>query len=411
MNLSIDIKNITIENREDKFQKAIKAISKELNIPATIENTRESHGEEWPFKVNEELYLKGKIQFGVAMDEVYSRLCATLGILPVETFKKSIDKDARPLLIGKLKYNPQTGELLTKEQIDRFMNAVIKFLEKTIPSGKDIVINQANVSRAIAQLQKNGTEYEILREKKLDDINFDPLGTIKEFSQKYPDANIETIKLYNDNYANYIKHISDDMRFEIRRVLINGQLAKKSNHEVSQELFDKFGDANKQWDRVIETESVNIANDQYVAEFVDNAEPDEKVYFVRHEFADDRTCSFCMQAVAKPIIALYVSTPLQDDAINDEYASIAIWPGKSNFGLKKDEWRWPMGSIHPRCRGGWDRYYPEYDFVKFEGVEKEKNLPLTKEENEVKSKVARSAMIARKYLKEQIKGFKENEMS
>ncbi len=364
MNIRLEILNITNDNKNDKFEKAIKELSTNiLGKPATIEHTAH-HKEDFPYKAQEELYDAYKLRFGLLMDDLYSRVCRTLGLRPSDTFRKAIDPKA-PRLTGEIIWNPETGKLITQKDLDRLLKAADKFLNKNLkPWEKEFTISQASVARIIANLRKS-TEEQKLRDKELKDIKYknktwDYYNTYGRLNDSFPDLDLERLKFRERVVGNYIQDISEKTRKRIRDTLDQGYLAGKTKSEISQDLFYQFGDLNKDWDRIVDTEGVNIFNSEYIDEQKADVMPGEDLYFIRREFGDAKTCSFCIQAVNNPIIAKWSEIPLRDENINDPVASIAIWPGKTNYGVKRPDWQWPEAGVHPNCRGYWDRYFEEY---------------------------------------------------
>ena len=361
MEIYLEIENLTDSNRKEKFQKAIKKISEVLQVPATIEYKDHSK-EEFPFKAQEELYEAYKERFGLLMDDLYSRVCRTLGMAPSSTFKKAIDPNA-PRLGKEILWNPETGQPITEKDMDRLLNAIDKFMNRNLgPMKKEFTINQAAVSRILGNLKKNNTLDE-LRGKTLADLKikgkkWSSLTNYAELNDAFSD-NYSRLKFRERVIGNYIQDINYSTRKKIRDTLDQGFLAGKSKGEISQDLFYNFGDLNKDWDRIVDTEGVNIFNSEFIEEQMKDVLPGEKLYFIRREFADDKTCSFCIKATEKSIIALWSDVPLQDENIKDPVASIAIWSGKSNFSRSRADWWWAETGIHPYCRGTWDRYFEE----------------------------------------------------
>ena len=361
MHIKLDIQDITEENKHTKFSNALYELSKALDIPATIENTKENK-EKFPFNAQEELYQSFKNRFGLIMDDLYSRICSTLGMAPISIFKKAIDPNA-PTLGREILWNPETGSPITQKEIDRLLTAVDKFLNRNVgPFKKEIVLSQASIARILAKLRENNT-FDALKERPLEKLQYkrkkwDSITSYKKLNTLFPD-NYDRLKFRERVVGNYIQDINESTRKKIRDILDQGYLAGKSKGEISQELFYQFGSLNKDWDRIIDTEGVNIFNAEYLDEQKRDVAPGEPLYFIRREYSDNRTCSFCIQATKKPIIARWSDVPLEDDKIKDPVASIAIWPGKTNYGRSRADWRWSEGAIHVSCRGFWDRYYEE----------------------------------------------------
>ena len=140
MKIQLEIKDITKDNRLDKFQKAIKAVSKELKIPATIEH-KENHKEKFPYQAQEDLYNKNVQRVGLIMADLYSRICSTLGMRPSNTFNKAIDPNAPKLGKNEILWNPETGKPITQKDIDKLLAAVDKYLNRNIgPLKKEFTI-------------------------------------------------------------------------------------------------------------------------------------------------------------------------------------------------------------------------------------------------------------------------------
>lgn len=362
MKVELEITDITEDNRKDKFQKAIKTLSKEMGIPATIEH-KENHKEEFPFKAQEELYHSYKIKFGELMDELYSRICSTLGMRPVSTFRKAIDPNA-PKIGKEIIWNPETGKIITDNELDRLLNAIDKFMNRNLgTTKKEFTISQSAVARIIENL-KRASSFEEMRDKPLNDLKYkgkkwDYFNNYGQLNDVFP-GNYERLKFRERVIGNYITGITEDTRSRIRNVLDQGFLSGKTKSQISQELFDNFGDLNKDWNRIVDTEGVNIFNAEFIDEQKKETKPGEPLYFIRREFGDAKTCSFCIKAVNNKIIAKWSDVPLSDEKIDDPITSIAIWDGKTNYGKSKNDWHWASGPNHPHCRGTWDRYYEEY---------------------------------------------------
>lgn len=361
MDINLEIIGVTDVNRKDKFQKAINKLSEVLQVPATIEH--KEHGkEDFPFKAQEELYEAYKERFGLLMDDLYSRVCRTLDIRPVSTFRKAIDPLA-PKLGKEILWNPETGQPITQKEMDRLLNAIDKFMNRNVgPMQKEFTINQATVGRILGNLRENNS-LDALRDRPLDELKikdkkWDSLTNYGQLNDLFP-GNYERLKFRERVVGNYIQDIGDSTRKRIRDTLDQGFMAGKTKGEISQELFYNFGSLNKDWDRIVDTEGVNIFNAEFIDEQRKDVLPGEVLYFIRREFGDAKTCSFCMQAVNNSIIARWSDVPLQDENIKDPIASIALWSGKSNYGRSRADWWWPEGPVHPNGRGSWDKYYPE----------------------------------------------------
>ena len=354
-------------------------MSIKMDVPVTVKHTTPGKSEKHPYLAEQELIEKKINDRGMLMDELYSRICATLGLPIFKTFSKSIEwddgiapiwnnsyirksvsADARSFLKKKIQFNPSVGQYLTQRDIDSILDSIDNFLNRnTKGTADEILIDTASASRILA----NMTE-----ESSFDETKGKGLGSIRYKKNDYNSIRKQYSKFFiprkEDNIrkrviGSYITGINDDTRNSISKIISQGEISGKTNSEISQALFDQFGSLNKDWQRIADTEITNLFDEEYTAEQVSWAGPGEKVYFKRVEFPGGNICDFCSQAVSGDIIALYTENSMGDDRINDPVASVAIWPGKSNVGRRSADWWWAMGSQHPNCRGYWERYYPE----------------------------------------------------
>ncbi len=364
MRIKLEIAHITPKNKVEKFQKAIKELSKELKIPATIEPKENNNKESFPCQAQYDLYNQYVERFGLIMDDLYSRVCATLGMRPASTFKKAIDPNAPKLLRNEILWNPETGQPITQKEIDRLLNAIDKFMNRNMgPMKREFTLSQASIGKILANLRESST-YDDIRKIPLNELKYkkkpwDFYNTYGKLNDAFP-GDYERLKFRERVVGNYIQDVTESTRKKIRDTIDQGYLAGKPKSEISADLFYRFGELNRDWDRTVDTEAVNIFNAEYIDEQKKDVQPGEELYFIRREYNDNKTCSFCIKATQEPIIAKWSDIPLQDDKIKDPVASIAIWNGKTNYGVKRDDWLWPEGTVHVKCRGMWDRYFEEF---------------------------------------------------
>lgn len=370
------LKDVTEDNKREKLLKAITKLSEKLEIPATIKEKAEHSGEKFQYKAQEELRDKFVVERGLINDTLYSRLCATLGLPVITVFSKSmewegdrpfyesrlnkaIDPKAKSLLKKRLRFSPSTGQYMTDKDIDNILDAMDNFLNRnTKGTAREITIDTAAASRILANMTRE-KGYEKVKDVGIPGLTFQKKSfqvVSNNYNKIFTPSQRE--KLQQRVIGTYITDINDSTRNEIRKILVNGESSGKTNSEISQDLFDRFGSLNRDWQRIVDTEQVNIFNENYIAEQASWGEPGEKLYFKRIEYAGNNTCDFCEQALKEDVIALYVDHPMVNDEIDDPVASIAIWDGKNNIGVKRKDWSWAIGSIHPSCKGRWERYFP-----------------------------------------------------
>ena len=377
-NIILEINNVTKENRFDKFTKAIKAVAEQLEVPVGVE-TVEKQKTKCIYPIQEELLNYWTLFYKKLLDELYLSIVNIFDLpcISVEGLKKSNSfimqkanemNNIKPLMYnGKILYNADTGKPIDKKDFDTFIKAIEAFLnQNTKDVSKHITLDSVAISKILKRLAKYSTT------KRMQELNLNNLKfkekTFDWIREEYKNLNnvlekpltrneMARYQVCEDNATKLITRVNEDIRIDIKNIFLDGIKNQKSKTQISQELFDKLGHHNRDWKRIVETETVNISNLANILEDVQHAEEGEKVYFKRYEAGD--ACSICQSIDG--IIALWVNTPLPDDKIDDEYASIALWEGKesnSKLGIVG------TGTMHPHCRGSWIKW----DTVSFDAT-------------------------------------------
>jgi hypothetical protein len=164
------------------------------------------------------------------------------------------------------------------------------------------------------------------------------------------------IKVMEMSAGQKITAVSEKIRADVKQVLIDGVLSRKSTSQISQDLFHKMTGHNRDFQMIADTEIQNAVNNASLLDEVYNSEPGEKVYFQRVEVIDQNTCKFCRKM--NGVVVLWSDTPLENDKIEDPVAKFAIWDGKDWNGQKEFV---ANGVFHPYCRGRWMRYNKTVD--------------------------------------------------
>jgi hypothetical protein len=192
------------------------------------------------------------------------------------------------------------------------------------------------------------------------------------------------IQVLQQSAAEKITKASAAIKADVRQILIDGVKGRKSKGEISQAIFDRMTGANRDFQRIADTEIQNAANNSFLLDEVNSAEPGERVYFQRIERIDDNTCNFCKKMHG--VIVLWSDHPLPSDKINDPIADYAIWDGKDWDGKKEFI---ANGIFHPYCRGVWVRHNGAAVnalVAELQGKTAEFNSALAKAKNEYKKK-------------------------
>lgn len=382
----IRVLDINDSNRRPKFFRAVEGLAKAMDIPLTMRPRDKENGEKFVYTAEEELVAAWRRDFADALDTIYLTVCHSLDLPKVTTFSKAIGVQdpiqALPLshailYHNKVIFNPETGLPIYREDFNRIINAIERFLNKRLdPSAKKIVLNSVALGRVMArrllkldpaEIRKLKLKEVVYEEKPLDWIAESLerqnrlMGPLREdesarLSEHYKGIS-RMVEVAEQSMGDHITQMEEDAVHAVRRSIINGVKGRSSKTEIAQDLFNKFGDLNRDWGRIAETETVESFNNAFLKETAIMAEPGEKVYFRRVEMRDDYVCSYCEKIRGE--VALYVNSPLSDDKIEDAVAKVAIWEGKNNIGRKAKNYWMPAGTVHPWCRGSWERFFPD----------------------------------------------------
>ncbi|HIF0688978.1 TPA: hypothetical protein ACXYOX_004225 [Escherichia coli] len=153
--------------------------------------------------------------------------------------------------------------------------------------------------------------------------------------------------------------LADNTRKQMRQIVAEDYMKRQNGDttgpSLQSQLFDTFGELNRDWRRIAITE----AGEAQLQGFIAGAKVGDKVKRIE-QYAD--ACGFCKQIHG--VIATVVSPTKKDKNPDTE-----IWPGKNNVGRSaaprkrvggaliprsKEEMYWlPAGLAHPHCRGRW----------------------------------------------------------
>ena len=126
----------------------------------------------------------------------------------------------------------------------------------------------------------------------------------------------------------------------VREEMENSVLENLTTRQVASRLFDRFATMNRDWRRIAVTEAGNVASDGYL-----DALPVGSV--VRSLEAYMGVCEWCREHSANRKFTVVSPDEPNKDPDHD------VWVGKSNYGMKQDQWRVASGPNHPHCRKVW----------------------------------------------------------
>jgi len=263
---------------------------------------------------------------------------------------------------------------------------------------KKIILDSKALGRVLDRMLKYNT-LEAVKELSLDDVKYrgktldwisDSVKNMRTvLGEELSRPEMARIQVLQMSAAEKITKASAAVKSDIRQILIDGVKCRKGKGQVSQAIFDRMTGANRDFQRIADTEIQNASNNSFLLDEVANAEPGEKVYFQRIERIDSNTCDFCKKMHG--VVVLWSDHPLPDkDKIDDPIAKYAIWDGKDWDGKKEMV---ANGVFHPYCRGVWVRYNgAEVNALvaELQGRSKEFNAALEKTKQEYEDKGVKS---------------------
>lgn len=362
----LTVKDITTDNRREKFTLAVESLAKAMKMPLTVKPREKERGEKFVYQAQADIVERWNMALGEMLDTVYLMLCKTLDLPVVTTFSKAIEGE--PLTYrGRVVFNPETGQPINRKQFEDIIKAVEKFLNKRLDAtGKKVVLDSVAAGRILARKLRDLPASEVrklklvdLDHKKkpadwisdnlkwLDDMHGGLRGEEKERMLAHYQGMERFVEVAEQSMGNRITKMQDTARYEIRDSIIHGVMERKGRKEVAQDLFNRFGAMNRDWQRIAESEIVESSNNAFLKETTAGAAAGERVYFRRVEMKDQFVCKFCEKI--RGTVALWSDVPLADENIADPHAEVAIWEGKSNVGRKAADYWVPAGLAHPWC--------------------------------------------------------------
>jgi hypothetical protein len=370
MNIEIALTNISSRNKRLKMSKAIRALSERLGIPVSIDDRKKKHThgpEPFIFRAQEELNYKWYNKFSGILKRTYDFVIKYMDLPEITIISKAGPGDDEPLTHrGKIIYNPQNGEPIKRSDWEAFIKTLEKFLNRNLKDTDKKIILESKVLGRILDRMLKYNRYEEVTKLPLDKVKYGgkPFDWISESVQNMRTvmgealsrSEMARIQVMEMSAAQKITAVSDKVKAEVKQVLIDGVLSRRSKSQISQDLFNKMTGYNRDFQMIADTEIQNAVNNAALLDEVYNAKPGEKVYFQRVEVIDQNTCKFCKKM--NGVIVLWSDTPLSDDKIKDPIANFAIWDGKDWNGKKEFV---AEGVFHPYCRGRWAPYNKTVD--------------------------------------------------
>lgn len=266
---------------------------------------------------------------------------------------KKAQEDAPLIFRGRIMYNPKDGKPIKLKDWKRLEKAIVKYL---------------NMEKSYLQEKMTEDSYFLgTLLNRLDEVNRKK-STLKSFDLEMPkwekynysDFDMDKLEISKQLTGIYLQDVTDRTRSKIQRVIIEGVKDKQSKHEIFQKLWDSEADLNRDWDRVIRTETAMNSNNGFLISQL-RAEPDEKYIFMKG-ISSGGACEHCLRFINEKVVILLEASPEGggDKVVVEGEEYSAIWPGKSNYGRKPANY-WVAVTMHPYCRCSWNRWYRELE--------------------------------------------------
>lgn len=142
--------------------------------------------------------------------------------------------------------------------------------------------------------------------------------------------------------ADKLTEISQRHMAGVRQTVVRAQRERWEPLKLAQELFDQYGEQNRDWRRVAITELAFAANDAYLSGC---AEGDTVI-----GMGADNACKHCKRLVIGKQFTVTHELPKN----TNEHESRFVWAGKTNYGRSTAAWI-PAIPVHPNCRCRWHK--------------------------------------------------------
>ncbi len=341
--LILEIQSPHIDS-EAKFKSAIEILSKATHT--SIELSHSSKAEPTPYKALK--HLSESI-----IEDTQADLLRVWKTIRSTWLRKSLKKakDDLPFkLNGRIYINPKTGKMLTVKDWKQIQKDLTKVFSYLYGQSSDRLVKQAMAMGKIIHSMVPDDRYMtslsgIDVQSGANDIVQD-----KAFRNILTWADVHTGELLQD--------VTTRSRKKIVERLMEGYKHKMSSKDLEEALFQDFADLNKDWRRIVETETASNFNNGYLTSEL-AARKDKKPVFMMG-ISGAGACAWCAGHVDGQIFALVDSPPATGETVTiDGTEYIAIWPGKSNYGRTRANWWVAAGVQHPHCRCTFTEYNPE----------------------------------------------------
>jgi len=335
----IEIKNPS-ENSQKKYERSIEIIEKALGYSSASGASEIS-----PYKAVRQLVKKSKSQVERRLLELHNAIVVQwLGLV----------KAAQPFkLAGNIYLNPKTGKPLTKTAWATIKRELMRAFSYVYGTQDDVIVKTAMaLGRVIATKPTIQAIKVTLGAAKLG-AGIRILDT---------DPQYRAAMTFADQYAGeLIVELTQRQYKKIHDTILNAQINRMGPRQLERDLFERFGEMNRDWRMIAETEIARNTNEGALITELQKPRP-EGDYVYMEGISSASACSWCLENINGKVVVLLdsPSTGGGDQLQIDDKMFTVIWPGKSNIGRRKADW-WVCVPAHPHGMCSFIRYTLGYE--------------------------------------------------
>lgn len=343
-----DIRNSTAE----KIEKTIEVLCKAAGIDFDGQNRRRQQAEVSPYKSVRELEAD-------ILSTVEERLNEMARMIIRKWLHVEKAASGTPFKInGRIYINPKTGKPMKRAE----WKEIVATLESGFAwvFGDDVQDKMTAVATALGMILQTMADRQAAQTALLSELDVERLKDMASMEILQ-----DTLAFAQQHTAEYIVDLQSTARRKISTAIITATRDRLTKDELESELFREFGDLNRDWRRIAETEIATNFNNGYLRSELSNAGKDETVFMVGITAAN--ACPWCVERVMDHTVVLLDAPPADGDiVIVNGTPYEAIWPGKTNAGRARADWWVAAGSQHPHCRCTWTRTFEDEEFKEME---------------------------------------------
>lgn len=338
----LEIRNVHI-NPEIKYTNAIASLTKALGYDSERQQKEIS-----PFKSVRDLELLSKKTVERKLLKLYTAL--------LKWFDVSKAQDDPFVLNNRIFINPSSGKPLTKKQWSVIKREITGAFRYIYANEEERIVNHAlalgKLIKGMSIQDSIDRGYMSLKEQVADTVKT-MTGPLWKNTIAFADAHAG--ELIVDLTQRHYKQIHDVLSTAIKNRASHGELKEK--------LFDTFGNMNRDWRRIAETEIGTSQNNGQLITELDRSKEGETVFM--RGISSSEACPFCRNHVNSKVVVLLDAPPEAggDQITINGTVYTAIWPGKDNYGRNRANWWVSAGTQHPHCRCTWVKYVPGFEDI------------------------------------------------